>query len=67
MKPQTTNPSELTNLLDGYSAAEEQNMDIGEPKRVWESEPIEEPFMVPEEPNPVAPEPQREQEPVPAQ
>ena len=42
-------------------------MDIGDPKRVWESEPIEEPIVVPEEPHPVTPEPQREQEPVPAQ
>jgi len=37
-------------------------MDIGEPKRVWESEPLEEPVPTPEEPEP----PQREQEPVPA-
>ncbi len=39
-------------------------MDIGEPKRVWESEPLEEPELIPEEPQPDPP--QREQEPVPA-
>jgi hypothetical protein len=41
-------------------------MDIGEPKRVWEVEPIDEPVFLPEEPAPAAPEPQREEEPVPA-
>lgn len=39
-------------------------MDIGEPQRVWESEPLEEPVVIPEEP--ALPEPQREQEPVPS-
>lgn len=37
-------------------------MDIGEPKRIWESEPFEEEELIPEEPQPS----QREQEPVPA-
>jgi hypothetical protein len=41
-------------------------MDIGEPKRVWEVEPIDEPTMIPEEPVPAPAEPRREQEPVPA-
>jgi hypothetical protein len=40
-------------------------MDIGEPQRVWESEPLEEPLVIPDEPTPAVPQPQREQEPVP--
>jgi hypothetical protein len=39
-------------------------MDIGEPQRIWEVEPIDEPAAVPEEPIPA--DPRREQEPVPA-
>lgn len=42
-------------------------MDIGEIQRVWESEPLEEPGFVPEEPVPAEPANEPEQEPVPTQ
>ncbi len=47
----------------GYGDQRGDHMDIGELERIWESEPLEEPELNPEEPQPDPP--QREQEPVP--
>lgn len=41
-------------------------MDIGDPQRVWEVEPIEMPDTEPGEPEPLPARPPRESEPVPA-
>jgi len=40
-------------------------MDIGEPKRIWESEPLDDPATLPSEPPPAKP-PPKKLEPVPA-
>ncbi len=41
-------------------------MEVGEPQRIWESEPLDDPALIPEDPRPEPLEPKREPEPVPA-